>query len=244
MRMRFRIGAPKKTAPPPSSTACSSPASPRSSWRSSSSSAASSRTSSAAPATDQRVATSATCGTSSMRRDTLARLPARVPPSDRSAATSSSAIPMRCSVVGCDPNQNWLQAGGVGSASDRSASCRCICDERLGSCGRLERGPVGARLDRPADRVLHRAGQQRADDGQGEHQRHRRADRASAAGVGAPAPASASRARGRAARRRTRRRGRPAPCPTSTSSVPGVPELVGDHHLDLVGCGSPFSRVS
>ncbi len=92
----------------------------------------------------------------------------RRPLAGRVSACSSSARarPSRCSVVGCDPNQNWLHRGGSSSLSDLVASCTCIRSNAVEVPGRLQRGPVRARLDRPAGGVPHRARQQRPHGGQ------------------------------------------------------------------------------
>ena len=93
----------------------------------------------------------------------------------RSTSPTRWAIAIRCSVVGWLPNQNCDQAGGVGSLSDRSASCRCIATNAAGSSVATQRVHVGPGLDLPADRVLHRARQQGPDRHQGQHPRHHRA---------------------------------------------------------------------
>ncbi len=41
------------------------------------------------------------------------------------------AMPIRWRVVGCEPNQNWLHAGDVGSLSERTASCFCTSSKAV-----------------------------------------------------------------------------------------------------------------
>ena len=69
----------------------------------------------------------------------------------RLRSSSERASPSRCSVVGCEPNQNWLQAGGSSSLRDLVASCICIRSNAVKSpvASSEDRWPTAADLGAP-----------------------------------------------------------------------------------------------
>ena len=144
---------------------------------------------------------------------------------------SAQARPAPARSGGCR-TRTATSAGGVGSASDRSASCRCMATNASGSPVASQRVHVGPGLDPPADRVLHRARQQRCHRQQRQHQRHHAAGRPSR-DPGPPAYAGADDQR-RAGRRRSTAPAAPEHRPGQHVVVPRVGQLVGDHRQRLV----------